>query len=386
MKIHEYQAKKLMSSYNIPIPKGEVTDKIDEVGEIFERLKAEKVVVKAQVHAGGRGKAGGIKLANSKEEAIKKAREILGMKLVTAQTGEKGKIVRKILIEEAADIEKEYYIGLTLDREVAKPVLIGSAAGGMEIEEISKQYPELIHKYHIDPLVGVRQFQLRDLINRFEFDKEQGKVLSRIVFGLVQLFLEKDCSLVEINPLILTRDGKVLALDAKINFDDNALYRHPEIMELRDIAEEEPLEVEASKYRLNYIKLNGNIGCMVNGAGLAMATMDTIKLAGGEPANFLDVGGGASEESVTNAFRILISDENVKAVLINIFGGIVRCDRVARGILEAAKKLSINVPIVVRLKGTNWELGQDILKSSGLKFEVADDIWSAAKRVVELAK
>ena len=256
----------------------------------------------------------------------------------------------------------------------------------MEIEEISKQYPELIHKYHIDPLVGVRQFQLRDLIGRFNFNKEQGKILSQIVIGLVKLFLEKDCSLVEINPLILTKEGKVLALDAKINFDDNALYRHPEIMELRDIAEEEPLEVEASKYRLNYIKLDGNIGCMVNGAGLAMATMDTIKLAGGEPANFLDVGGGASEESVTNAFRILISDENVKAVLINIFGGIVRCDRVARGILEAAKKLSVDVPIVVRLKGTNWELGQEILKSSGLKFEVAGDIWSAAKRVVELAK
>ncbi len=381
MKIHEYQAKAILDRYKVRIPRGEVTDDPSEVPQIAERLGG-TVVVKAQIHAGGRGKGGGVKLARSPEEAETLAREIIGMQLVTHQTGPAGQKVSKVLVEEGLDIQKELYLGIVIDRQVGLPVLMASTEGGMDIEEVAAKTPERILKEWIQPGLGLQAFQARKLAFGLGLDPALVRDASKFMMALYKTFEETDASLAEINPFLVTGDNKVYALDAKMNFDDNALHRHADIAELRDLNEEEPLEIEASKYGLNYIKLDGNVACMVNGAGLAMATMDIIKLAGGSPANFLDVGGGASAEQVENAFNILLSDENVKAVLINIFGGIMRCDIVAAGVVEAAKKLGIKVPVVVRLEGTNVEKGQEILRNSGLSFIVADGMKDAAEKVV----
>jgi succinyl-CoA synthetase beta subunit len=385
MKIHEYQAKELFKEYKIPIPKGEVTDFSKEAKEIAKKLGT-KVIIKAQIHAGGRGKGGGIKIANNPEEAVMVAEEILGMNLITPQTGLPGQKVKKVLIEEAQDIDKELYLGIAIDRskDQEQPVIMASSAGGMEIEEIAAKTPEKIIKVSAHPCGSFYPYQARKITFGLDLKKEQIKEFMTILENIYRLFILKDASLVEINPLILTKEGKLLALDAKINFDDDSLYRHPEIKELRDIDEEEPLEVEAKDVGVNYIKLDGNIGCMVNGAGLAMATMDMIKMAGGEPANFLDVGGGASAEQIEKAFRILNADTEVKAILVNIFGGILRCDRVARGIIEAVKNIELKIPMVVRLQGTNVEEGRKILKGSDLKFEVAEDLYEAAEKVVAI--
>jgi len=380
MKIHEFQAKKIFSDYGIPIPEGDVAATPEEVKAIAEKLGG-PVVVKAQIHAGGRGKGGGVKLAKTAEEACEAGTSILGMNLVTHQTGPEGQKVKRVLVEKGLAIEKELYIGIVIDRAQAAPVIMASEAGGMEIEQVAAETPEKIIKVAVDPATGFSGFHARKLAYGLNLSKDLIKQASKIIGSLYRIFIEKNCSLIEINPFVITRDQNLLALDAKINFDDDALNRHPDIKELFDPDEQDPLELEASQFNLNYIKLDGNVGCMVNGAGLAMATMDIIKIAGAEPANFLDVGGGASAEQVENAFKILLSDDNVKAVLVNIFGGILRCDRVATGIVEAAKKVDLNLPMVVRLEGTNVEEARTILQESGLKFEVATSFDDAAQKV-----
>lgn len=384
MKIHEYQAKSILNQYGVRIPRGEVAETAEKAYEIAKDI-GPKVVVKAQIHAGGRGKGGGVKLANTPEEAQERAQEIIGMNLVTHQTGPEGKLVKKILVEEALDIAKELYIGIVIDRAKEAPVVMASSEGGMEIEKVAAETPELIFKEYINPATGFLPFQARKLAFQLGLEGDTFKQAVKFLLTLYKAFESTDASLAEINPLLITGQGDVLALDAKMNFDDNALVRHPNIKEMRDLDEEEPLEVEASKFDLNYIKLDGNVGCMVNGAGLAMATMDIIMYSGGMPANFLDVGGGVSEEAVKNAFKILISDKDVKAALINIFGGIVRCDLVANGIVKAARELELNIPMVVRLEGTNVEPGKKILEDSDLAFFSASSMKEAAEKVVPLA-
>ena len=384
MKIHEYQAKAILREFGVPVPNGEVADTPAQAKAIASRLGG-KVVVKAQVHAGGRGKAGGVKLADDPAAAEAAATQILGMMLKTPQTPPEGIKVLKVLVEEASPIATELYLSITLDRAKGTHVVMASQAGGMEIEEVAASHPEKIIREWTDPALGLQPFQARNLAFGLGLSGDQFKSGVALILNLFRAYLDKDCSLAEINPLVVTRDGRVLALDAKLNFDDNALYRRKEIVALRDINEETPLDVEASKYGLNYIKLDGNVGCMVNGAGLAMATMDIIKLAGGEPANFLDVGGGASPGQIENAFRILSSDPSVKAVFINVFGGILRCDRLAEGVITAVKKLGLKMPVVVRMEGTNVELGKKMLAESGLNFASADDMGAGAKKAVELA-
>jgi len=381
MKVHEYQAKELFQKFSIPVPEGRLATSIEEVKEAADQLGL-PVVIKAQVHAGGRGKAGGVKLAKTAEEVESFAQNMLGKPLITHQTGSQGKIVRKVLVEKAASIKKEYYVGLVIDRSRSRPVMMVSPAGGMEIEELAKEKPELIFKEAIDPFLGFLPYQGRMLAFKLGVSDVRGA--TKILSSLYRLFVTYDCSLAEINPLILTEEGNLLAIDAKLNFDDSGLYRHPEIKEMLDPEELDPLEYEASKYRLNYVRLDGNVGIMVNGAGLAMATMDVIKLAGAEPANFLDVGGGANVEMITQGFKILLSDPNVKLIFINIFGGILRCDVLAQGVIEAAKQVDITVPVLVRLEGTNVEKGREMLAASGLNFVVAKDISDAAKRIVEI--
>ena len=386
MKIHEYQAKDLLVEYGIPIPRGGVAFSPAEAEKIAQDLGGDTMVVKAQIHAGGRGKGGGVKLAHSPSEVRDLSSQILGMRLVTHQTGPEGRIVKRVLIEEGVEIDQELYIGMVLDRSTSCLVAMASQAGGMDIEQVASETPEKIQKETVDPAVGLQAFQARSL--SFGLGLSGGLVRkgAQLIQDLYQAFIQSDFSLVEINPLVRTRGGEILALDAKINLDDNALNRHPKLAELRDLDEEEPLEVEASKFGLNYIKLDGSVGCMVNGAGLAMATMDIIKLAGESPANFLDVGGGANVESVENGFRILMSDPNVKAVLINIFGGIVRCDRVAEGVVQALRNVNVMVPVVVRLEGTNADEGTRILEESGLDFSVAQALKEAAEKVVAVTK
>ena len=385
MKIHEYQGKELLRKYGVAVPRGIVARTIEEAYQAAKQLGTEVVVVKAQIHAGGRGKGGGVKIARSADEAREIAKQMLGMNLITHQTGPEGRRVRVLLIEEGLPIDREFYLGIVLDRASGRPVFMGSSAGGMDIEEVAATTPEKILKETVDPAVGFRSFQARKLAFGLGIPGPLVSEAVKFMQALYKAYEQMDASLVEINPFLLTKDNRLIALDAKINFDDNALFRHKEFLDLRDLNEEEPLEIEASKFDLNYIKLDGNIACMVNGAGLAMATMDIIKLAGGEPANFLDVGGGASQERVEAAFRILLADENVKAVLINIFGGIVRCDMVARGVVEAARNLKIQVPVVVRLEGTNVEEGQRVIRESGLNFTVAKGMKDAAEKVVKLA-
>jgi succinyl-CoA synthetase beta subunit len=385
MKIHEYQAKQILSKYDVQIPRGEVTDNPSRAREIADKI-GPRVVLKAQVHAGGRGKGGGIKLAKNPQETEKIAKEMIGMTLVTPQTGPEGKLVKRILVEEALDIARELYIGIVIDRAKEVPVVMASSEGGVEIEKVAAETPELIFKEYINPATGFLPFQARNLAFKLCLEGGTFKQGVKFIISLYKAFRATDASLAEINPLLITEQGNVLALDAKMNFDDNALLRHPDIKEMRDLDEEDPLEVEASSFNLNYIKLDGNVGCMVNGAGLAMATMDIIMHSGGMPANFLDVGGGVSEEAVKNAFKILVSDKDVKAALVNIFGGIVRCDLVANGIVKAAKEFGLKVPMVVRLEGTNVELGKKILKESGLSFYPAETMREAAEKVVPLAK
>ena len=385
MKIHEYQAKQILSKYGVQIPSGEVAETPAKVREIAERIGS-RVVLKAQIHAGGRGKGGGIKLAANPEEAEKLAQQMIGMTLITHQTGPEGKKVKRLLVEEALDIAKELYIGIVIDRAKESPVVMASTEGGVEIEKVAAEHPELIFKEWVNPGTGFLGFQARKLAFKLGLAGETHKQAVKFITSLYKAFQATDASLAEINPLLITKQGNVLALDAKMNFDDNAVPRHPDIQAMRDLDEEEPLEVEASNYNLNYIKLDGNVGCMVNGAGLAMATMDIIKYSGGMPANFLDVGGGVTEEAVANAFKILVSDKDVKAALINIFGGIVRCDMIANGIIKAARELGTKIPIVVRLEGTNVDLGKKILEESGLAFTSAQTMKEAAEKVVTLAK
>jgi succinyl-CoA synthetase beta subunit len=384
MKIHEYQAKAILAQFNVPVPRGEVAYTAEEAEAAAKHIGG-SVVVKAQIHAGGRGKGGGVKVAVNSTEAAEFARQMIGMRLVTRQTGPEGRIVQRLLVEETLPIERELYLGIVLDRVQGKPVFMASAAGGMEIEEVAARTPELILKETIQPGIGLAPYQARKLTFGIGIPAACANAAAAAMVALAKAYLAMDASLAEINPFILTKDGKVYALDAKINFDDNALYRHKELLDLRDLNEEDPLEVEASRFGLNYIKLDGTVGCMVNGAGLAMSTMDIIKHSGGEPANFLDVGGGASAEQVKNAFRILLTDKNVKAVLINIFGGILRCDTLATGVVAAARDLHIAVPIVVRMEGTNVEMGRQILMESGLNFTVGLDMRDAAQKVVKLA-
>jgi len=388
MKIHEYQAKGILRQYGVPVPQGEPAATREEAEAVAKKLLAggaSGVVVKAQIHAGGRGKGGGVKIAKTLEEASQLAGQILGMTLITHQTGPEGRVVRRLLVEETLPIDRELYIGILVDRAEGKPVFMASAAGGMEIEQVAAQNPDAILKEHIDPGMGLAAFQARKLAFGLGLKPEQIGAAVKLMQGLYRAFLETDATLLEINPFITTKDGRLFALDAKINLDDNGLYKHPELRDLRDLTEEDPLEVEASKYNLNYIKLDGNVGCMVNGAGLAMATMDIIKYAGGMPANFLDVGGGANAEQVEHAFNILLSDKHVKAVLINIFGGILRVDTLATGVVEAARKTNIQLPIVLRLEGTNVEEGKKILAQSGLNFIVAETMKDAAEKVVAAA-
>jgi len=388
MKIHEYQAKTILKRFGVAVPGGEIADDRDEAIAAAKNLfdsGASGVVVKAQIHAGGRGKGGGVKIAKSVEEAGELASKMLGMTLVTHQTGPEGRLVRRLLIEETLPIERELYLGIVVDRAEARPVFMASVAGGMEIEQVAAENPNAILKEYIAPGMGLEAFQARKLAFQLGLKQQQINQAVQFMGGLYKAFAETDSSLMEINPFITCSDGRLFALDAKMNFDDNALFRHPELKELRDITEEDPLEVEASKYSLNYIKLDGNVGCMVNGAGLAMATMDIIKYAGGMPANFLDVGGGANAEQVTHAFEILLSDKSVKAVLINIFGGILRVDTLARGVVEAANKTHIQLPVVLRLEGTNVEQGREILQQSGLNFIVAETMKDAAEKVVAAA-
>ncbi len=384
MNIHEYQAKKILAQYGVTVPRGEMVEQVDGARAVAENLGG-TVVVKAQIHAGGRGKGGGVKLARSPEEAAGLATRMIGMNLVTHQTGPEGRTVRRVLIEEGLDISRELYLGLVLDRASGRPVFMASQEGGVEIEVVAAERPEKILKEFIDPAVGFQAFQGRKLAFGLGLDSSQGSAASKFLSALYNAFEATDASLIEINPLVITRDGRLVALDAKMNFDDNALYRHPEIQQLRDLNEEDPLEVKATNYKVNYIRLDGNVGCMVNGAGLAMATMDIIQLAGGRPANFLDAGGGASEEQVRRGFEIILGDPNVRAVLINIFGGIMRCDVVASGVVAAARSLGIKVPVVVRLEGTNVEPGQRILRESGLNFTIATGMKDAAEKVVKLA-
>jgi succinyl-CoA synthetase beta subunit len=385
VKIHEYQAKQVLAKFNVPVPRGEVAFTPQEVPDIARRLGSSVIVVKAQIHAGGRGKAGGVKLAKSPSEAEQFARELIGKTLVTYQSGPDGQRVSRLLIEEGLAIDRELYLGLVLDRSTRRIVLMVSQEGGVEIEKVAAEQPDKIHKVLINPAVGLQAFEAQRLGFALGMSGDSLKKAVKLMMALYGAFVGSDASIIEINPLIVTKTGDLLALDAKMNFDDNALYRHPDIRELRDISEEDPLEVEASKFSLNYIRLDGTIGCMVNGAGLAMATMDIIKLAGGEPANFLDVGGGANAEQIKNAFRILMADKNVKAVLINIFGGILRCDVLAEGVVSAVKELGVPVPIVIRMKGTNVEEGKKILADSKLNFTTADTMAEAADRVVALA-
>jgi succinyl-CoA synthetase beta subunit len=384
MKIHEYQAKAILANFNVPVPRGEVASTAAEA-EAAAKAIGGSVVVKAQIHAGGRGKGGGINIAHDAREAHAIADKMLGMTLVTHQTGPEGRVVHRLLVEETLPIERELYLGIVLDRVQGKPVFMASSAGGMDIEEVAAKTPELILRETIEPGLGLVPFQARKLAFGIGVHPASANAAAAAMIALAKAYEVIDASLAEINPFILTKDGKAYALDAKINLDDNALYRHKDLVELRDLNEEDPLEVEASKHGLNYIKLDGNIACMVNGAGLAMATMDIIQYAGGKPANFLDVGGGASADQVKNAFRILLSDPNVKAVLINIFGGILRCDTLATGVVGAARDLNIKAPIVVRMEGTNVELGRKILAESGFNFTVADDMRDAAEKVVKLA-
>jgi succinyl-CoA synthetase beta subunit len=385
MKIHEYQAKQILARHGVRIPRGEVAATPAEARAAAEKV-GPRVVLKAQIHAGGRGKGGGIKLAGSPAEAERLAGQMIGMTLVTPQTGPEGRAVQRLLVEEALDIARELYLGLVIDRAAEAVAVMASTEGGMEIEKVAAETPERIFKEYVSPVVGLQAFQARSLAFRLGLEGDTHKKAVQFILGLAGAFAATDASLAEINPLLVTRQGDVLALDAKMNFDDNALARHPEIRGLRDLAEESPLEVEASKFNLNYIKLDGDVGCMVNGAGLAMATMDIVKYAGGRPANFLDVGGGVTEEAVTNAFRILVSDPDVKGALINIFGGIVRCDLIANGVVKAARALGTKIPVVIRLEGTNVEQGKSILRESGLAFHAADGMKDAADRIVALVK
>ncbi len=384
MKIHEYQAKEIFRKYNIPVPDGIVAFSVDEAKKASEKLGDFPVVVKAQIHAGGRGKGGGVKLATSLDEAEQFADEILGMNLITHQTGPEGKIVNKLLIEQGCKIKKELYLSIVPDRASAKIVIIASIEGGMDIEEVAEKTPEKIIKTFIDPMQGIQPYHSREIAFGLELTPETMKQFFVILKSLYTLFVEKDCNLLEINPLIITEDNKILAIDAKVDIDSNSLFRHKDILEYRDLDEEDPLEVEASKYNLNYINLDGNIGNVVNGAGLAMATMDIIKLSGAEAANFLDVGGGATAEMVENAFRILLKDKKVKGILINIFGGILRCDEFAKGVVQAAKKTGLNIPVVVRMEGTNVEKGREILAESGLELQTAVNLKDAAEKVSKL--
>ncbi|NLI67877.1 MAG: ADP-forming succinate--CoA ligase subunit beta [Bacilli bacterium] len=384
MNIHEYQSKDLLREYGVNVPRGYVAFTVEEAVENAKKLGSDVTVVKAQIHAGGRGKAGGVKIAKSLEEVEQYAKELLGKTLVTHQTGPEGKEVKRLLIEEGSNIDKEYYIGLVLDRKTSRVVLMGSAEGGMEIEEVAKESPEKIFTEVIDPLVGLTGFQARRMAFNLNFPNELVNKVAKLLQNLYKVFVEKDCMIAEINPLVTTKEGEVVALDAKINFDENALYRHPEILELRDFDEEDPNEIEASKHGLSYIKLDGNIGCMVNGAGLAMATMDIIKYHGGNPANFLDVGGDATAEKVAEAFKIILSDENVKGIFVNVFGGIMKCDNIAAGIIEATKQLGLNIPLVVRLEGTNVDIGKKMLEESGLNIVAADSMADGAQKIVDL--
>src|SRR5688572_4451943 len=386
MKIHGYQAKALLARYGVPVPQGELVLNAADAREVAKRLGGGVVVVKAQIHAGGRGKGGGVKVVKNADEAAEAARKILGMQLVTHQTGPEGQKVQRVLVEQGLKIKRELYLGMVIDRASERPVIMVSSEGGVEIEKVAEETPEKIFKEFIHPTAGLSAFQTRKLAFALGLEGPAINQAAKMMNALWDAFKATDASLIEVNPLIVTEDGSLLALDAKMNFDDNALYRHPDLKELRDVAEEAPLEVEASKFSLNYIKLDGTIGCMVNGAGLAMATMDIIKLAGGEPANFLDVGGGANAEQIKNAFRILMSDKSVKAVLINIFGGILRCDVLAQGVIAAVKDLGVPVPIVIRMEGTNVELGKQLLKDSGLNFTTADTMGDAAEKVVALGK
>jgi len=385
VKIHEHQAKAILARHGVAVPRGEVAFTAQEAAEVARKLGGGTVVVKAQIHAGGRGKGGGIKVVKGADEAERAASAMLGTKLVTYQTGPAGQVVSRVLVEEGLKMTKELYLGVVIDRSRGCAVMMASSEGGVEIEKVAAETPHLIKKVHIDPATGLHAFQARELAFGIGLDPALVAKAAKLMMAIYNAFVATDASLVEINPLVTTESGDVLALDAKMNFDDNALFRHPEIRELRDLSEEDPLEIEASKYSLNYIRLDGNIGCMVNGAGLAMSTMDIIKLAGGEPANFLDVGGGASAEQIRNAFKILMSDTNVKAVLINIFGGILRCDILAEGVIDAVKELHVDVPIVVRMEGTNVEKGKQMLIDSGLKFATADTMGEAADKVVALA-
>lgn len=383
MNIHEYQAKAVLASYGVAVPKGKVAFTVEEAVDIARELGG-KGVVKAQIHAGGRGKAGGVKVGKSLSEVEQHAKELLGKKLVTHQTGPEGKVVKRLLIEQLTNIQKEYYVGLVVDRNSGRVVMMASEEGGMEIEEVAAKTPEKIFRETIDPAVGLLPFQARKLAFSIHIPTELVTKAVKFMTGLYNCFVDKDCSIAEINPLVVTAEGDVMALDAKLNFDDNARYRHPDIVDLRDLNEEHPKEVQASKFGLSYIALDGNIGCMVNGAGLAMATMDTIKYYGGEPANFLDVGGGASEEKVTEAFKIILSDPKVKGILVNIFGGIMKCDVIASGVVAAVKQVGLDKPLVVRLEGTNVELGKQILNESGLNIIAADSLADAAQRIVSL--
>ncbi|HKO02486.1 MAG TPA: ADP-forming succinate--CoA ligase subunit beta [Thermoanaerobaculia bacterium] len=385
MKVHEYQAKEILRRYGVPTPRGIVADNADDARKAAEQLGG-RVVVKAQIHAGGRGKGGGVKLAKTADEAAEMTQKMIGWTLVTHQTGPEGRVVNKVLIEEALNIDKELYLGITLDRKLGCPVVMASKQGGMEIEEVAERDPNAIFREPIDAVLGAQPFQARAIAYALGLEGEAYKKCVDFVQKLVRCYIETDAALAEINPLLVTKEGDVLALDCKLSFDDNAMFRHKDFLALRDLNEEDPLEVEASKFGLNYIKLDGNVGCMVNGAGLAMGTMDIIKLAGGEPANFLDVGGGASAEQVKNAFRIILSDKNVKAILINIFGGIMRGDRIAEGVVSASREVGLPVPVVVRLEGTNVELGKKILADSGLPLITADGMWDAATKVVAAAQ
>ena len=381
MKIHEYQGKEILRTFGVPTPQGGVAFSVDEAVAVARKLGGSVWVVKAQIHAGGRGKGGGVKVAHSIDEVRTLAGQILGMRLITHQTGVEGKIVKRLLIEQGVNIDRELYVGITLDRMRSMDVVMVSTEGGVEIEKVAAEAPQKIMKEAVEPSVGLQQFQARKLAFALGLTGDAFKNGVKFLLALYKAYDATDASLAEINPLVVTKEGAVIALDAKMNFDDNALYRHPDFAALRDVDEEEPLEIEASKSNLNYIKLDGNVGCMVNGAGLAMATMDIIKLAGGEPANFLDVGGGANAQTVESGFKIILADHNVKAILINIFGGIVRCDRVATGVVEAAKKVEVKIPIVVRLAGTNADLAADILKQSGMSFLVAQNLKDAAEKV-----
>lgn len=386
MNIHEYQAKHILREHGVNVPQGSVAYSIDEAVEYAKGLNSDVKVVKAQIHAGGRGKAGGVKIAHSQDEVRAYAKEILGKVLVTPQTGLEGKEVKRLLIEEGCNIEKEYYLGLVLDRSISKVVLMGSEEGGMEIEEVAAENPEKIFKEVIDPTIGLTGFQARRLAFNLNFPSHVIGKVSKLMLNLYKVFVEKDCMTVEINPLVTTKEGDVLALDAKMNFDSNALYRQQDILELRDLDEEDRNEIEASKYDLSYIQLDGNIGCMVNGAGLAMATMDIIKYEGGSPANFLDVGGDATPEKVAEAFKIILSDNEVKGILVNVFGGIMKCDYIAQGIIAATKELDLSIPLVVRLEGTNVDKGKELLKESGLNITAADSMGDGAKKIVQLVK